>query len=76
MNIFCIPFISYYCQQNLFALRVFSLLSSLNDASVHIADDEGSSQFSPEVEVALHLYVQITLATGTEAESPCFAQLP
>ena len=76
MNIFCIPFISYYCQQNLFALRVFSLLSPLNDASVDIVDGEDSCQFSSEVEVALDLYVHITLPTGTEAESLCFAQLP
>ena len=35
-----IPFISYYHWQALFILRVFLLLSSLNDASVDIVDDE------------------------------------
>ena len=39
MNIFYAPFIFYYCQQVLFTLRVSSILSSINDASVDIVDD-------------------------------------
>ena len=73
---FYIPFIFYYCQQVLFTIRVSLLLSLLNDASVSIVDDEGSFQFSPEAEFASPLYVHINLATDTEAESLCFAQLP
>ena len=61
--------------KSLFTLRVFSLLSLLNDASVDILDDETSFQFSPEAIFISPLYIHITLATDTEAESPCFAQL-
>ena len=75
MNIFYIPFIFYYCQLVLFALRVSSLLSLLNDPSVESVDDGGSFQFFPEAEFTSHLYVHITLAADTEAESLCFAQL-
>ena len=75
-NIFYILFIFFYCQQVLFTLRVSSLLSPLNDVSVDIVGDEGSFQFSPEAEFASPLYVHINLATDTEAESLCFAQLP
>ena len=75
MNIFYIQFIFYHCQRLLFTLRVSSLLSSPNDASVDIVDDEGSVQFSPEVEFTLHLHVHITFATDTEAGLPWFAQL-
>ena len=75
LNIFDIPFIFYYCQQDLFELRVSSLLSLLNDSYVDSVDDEGSFQFSPEAEFTSHLYFHITLATDTEAESPWFAQL-
>ena len=39
MNIIYTPFIFYYCWQNLFTFRVFSLLSSSNDASVDIVND-------------------------------------
>ena len=46
----------------LFTLSVFSLLSSLNDASVDIVDDEGSFEFSPKAGVTL--------------ESPHFTQVP
>ena len=72
---FYIPFIFYYCQLVLFALRVSSLLSLLNDASVESVDDGGSFQFFPEAEFTSHLYVHIILAADTEAESLCFAQL-
>ena len=75
MNIFYILFIFYYWQQVLFPLRVSSLLSLLNDAFVDIADDEGSFQFSPEVEFASALYIHSTLATDVEKESPSFPQL-
>ena len=68
-------FIFYYCQQVFFTLRVSSLLSPLNDASVDFVDGMVSFQFSLEAEFTSHLYVHITLATDTEAESPCFAQL-
>ena len=51
------------------------MLSLLNDGSVDNVADEGSFQFSPESELASPLYVHITLATGAETESPCFAQL-
>ena len=56
-------------------LRVSSLLLSLNDASGDLANDEGSFQFSPEAEFTLPLYVHITLAADTEAESPCSSKL-
>ena len=68
------PIILYYCQRILFTLRVSSLLSPLNDASGDIVDEEASFQFSPEAEFTSPLYVHITLATNTEAESPCFKQ--
>ena len=74
MNIFHIQFIFYYCQHVLFTLTISSLLSPLNDASVDIVDDQGSFQFSPEVEFTSPSYVHIIVATDTEAESPCFAQ--
>ena len=70
MNTFYNPFFFYHCQQVLFKLRVSSLLSPLNDASVDIVDDEGSFQFSPEAEFTSHLYVHITLAKDTEVGSP------
>ena len=58
-----------------FAYIIFSsLLSPSNEASVDIVHDERSFQFSPEAESRLHLHVHITLATDTEAGSPCFAQ--
>ena len=44
------PFIFYYCQQVLRTLRVSSLLSPLNDASVNFADNIGSFRFSPEAQ--------------------------
>ena len=44
-----IPFSIYYCCHTLFRIRVFSLLSSFNDASVDIAYDKGSSEFSPKL---------------------------
>ena len=75
MNIFYIPFIFYYCQPVSFTLRVSLLLSLFNDTSVNIVDDEGSFQFSPETEFTSYLYVHITLATDTEAESLCFAEV-
>ena len=50
LNIFYIPFIFYYYQQALFALRVSLLLSLLNDASVDIGDDVDSFQISPGAE--------------------------
>ena len=75
MNTFYIRFIFYYWQQVLFTLRVSSLLSPLNDASGDIVVDEGSFQFSPEAEFTSPLYVHITFATDTEAESTCFAKL-
>ena len=75
MNIFYIPFILYYCQQVLFTLRILSLLPPLNGASVDIADDNGSFQFSLEAEFTSPFYVQIALAADTEAESSFFANL-
>ena len=57
-------------------LRVSLLLSPLNNTSADIVDDVGSFQFSPEPEFTSPLYIHITRATDTEAESPCFAQLP
>ena len=74
-NIFYTQLIFYYCQQVLFKLRVSSLLSPLNDASVDIADNKGSFQFSPETEFTSPLYLYIILATETEVEAPCLAQL-
>ena len=57
---FYMSFIFYFCQQALFELRVSSLLSLIDDASVDIVDDEGSFQFSPEGELASPLYVRFT----------------
>ena len=54
---------------------VSSLLSTLNDTSVDIVDVESSFQFFLEVEFSSPLYVHITLATDTEAESPCYVKL-
>ena len=51
------------------------MLSPLNDASVDIADNKGSFQFSPEAEFTSPLYLYIILATGTEVEALCLAQL-
>ena len=45
LNIFYIPVIFYYCEQVLFTLRVSSLLSLLNDASVDIVNDEALLSF-------------------------------
>ena len=58
-------------------LTVSSLLSSLNDVSVDIADDEGSFKFSPKAEFTshLHFHLYVTLAINRETESPHFAQL-
>ena len=75
MNIFYISFIFYCWQQVLFKLRVSSLLSTLNDASVDIVDDEDSFEFSFEAEFILPLYFHITLVRDTEPESLCLAQL-
>ena len=58
-----------------FTLRVSSLLSPLNDASVDIVYDEGSFQFSPEAEFTSPLYICVNLSTDTEAESSCFLRL-
>ena len=55
-------------------LRVYSLLSPLNDASRDTAN-EGFFQFSSEADFASTSYVHSTLAIDTEAESPYFAQL-
>ena len=63
------------CQQVLFTLRVSSLLSPLNHASLDIVNGEGSIQFSLELKFTSPLFVHITFATNTEVESPCFAQL-
>ena len=48
------------------------MLSSLNDAFVDFVDDESFFQFSLEDEFSSLLYVYMTFATNTEAESPCF----
>ena len=41
----------------------------------YVVDDEVSFQFCPKAEFTSPLCVHITLATDTEAESPCLAQL-
>ena len=73
MNITYIPFVFYYYWKTLFTLRVSLLLSSLNDASVDIIDDECSFEFFPKSEFTSPLYVYITHATDTEVESQHFA---
>ena len=75
MNIFYIELIFYYYQRVLFTLRVSSLLSPLNSASMDIVHDEGSFQFSTEAKFISLSYVHITVATNTEVESPCLVQL-
>ena len=70
-----IPLFFYYRWQTLFTLRVSLLLSSLNDVSVDIVDDEGSIEFSPEAEFTSPLHVHITLAANTEPASLRFTQL-
>ena len=59
----------------LFTFGVSSLLSTLNDTSVENVDVEDSFQFFLETEFSSTLYVHITLATDTEAESPFSVQL-
>ena len=68
MNIIYILFIFYCCRQTLIWIRVSSLKTSLNDASVDIVDDEGSLEVSSKAEFLSPLYVHITLATDTEVE--------
>ena len=46
------------------------LITSSNDTSVDIVDDEGSFEFSPKAEFTSPLYVLITHAADTEATSP------
>ena len=75
LNIFYISFIFYCWQQVLFKLIVSSLLSTLNDASVDIVDDEDSFEFSFEAEFILALYFHITLVRDTEPEWLYLAQL-
>ena len=58
-----------------FTLGVSSLLPPLNNASVHLVDDEGSFQFSPEAEFISPLHVQVTFPADTKAESLCFVRL-
>ena len=58
---------------DLLTLRVSSLLSSLNDASVDITDDEGSFEFSLKVKFISPLYAHVTLPTDIEGESPHFS---
>ena len=53
-------------EYDLYPIFTFIVLLSLNDASVDIADDEGSFEFSPKVEVTSPLHVHITFATDTE----------
>ena len=52
-----------------FTLRVSWLLTSLNDASVDIVDDEGSFEVFPKAKFTSPMNVYITLATDTEEES-------
>ena len=59
----------------IYILKVSSLPLPLNDASGDNVDDESYYQFSPEAEFTSPLYVRITLATDTEAESLCLTQL-
>ena len=61
----------YYFQQILFTLRVSSLLSPLNDASVDIVDDEGSCKFSPEAKFASPL--RQTLKHNHRALQNCYS---
>ena len=61
--------------KTLFTLRASLLLSSSNDSSANIVDDEGSFEFPPNVEFTSSLYVHITLATNTEAAASYFALL-
>ena len=59
----------------LYTLRASLLLSSSNDASADIVDDEDSFEFSPKVEFTTPLYFHITIATNIEAVASWFAQL-
>ena len=56
-------------------LRVFLLLSSLNDVSVDIVNNEGSFEFSRKAEFASPVHAHITLATDAEPVSSRLAQL-
>ena len=49
-----------------------TLLSSSNDTSVDIVDDESSFEFSPKAEFTSPLYVYITPTIDTDA--PCSRQ--
>ena len=69
------------CQYDLYPINFLLLvtntllLSSSNDASVDIADDKGSFDFSLKAEFTSTLHVHITLARETEAASSRLAQL-
>ena len=53
----------------------FFITITIKWCSVDIVDEEGYFEFPPEAEFTSLLYIHITTATDTEAESPCFAQL-
>ena len=56
-------------------IRSFLIITTIKNASVHLVDDEGSFQFSPEAEFISPLHVQVTFPTDTKAESLCFVRL-
>ena len=56
-------------------LRVFLLLSSLNDVSVDIVNNEGSFEFSRKAEFISPVHAHITVATDAEPVSSRLAQL-
>ena len=61
--------------KTLYTLRVSLLLSSSNNVSADTVDDEGSFELPSKAEFTSQLYVQITLATDTDATASYFAQL-
>ena len=54
-------------------LKSFFITITIKWCFVDIVDDEGYFQFPPEDEFTSRLYINITFATDTEAESSCFA---
>ena len=75
VSLFFSYYISYFISQVLFTLRVFLLLSPLDDACLDIANDNGSFQVSSEAEFTSPLSVHVTFATDTEEELSCCKQL-
>ena len=64
-------FFSVITDKRLFTLITFLLISSSNDASADIVEDEGGSfEFPPKAEFTSPLYVHITLQQTLKQQHP------